>query len=149
MHLDHAPHGGECLYHHHYAGGEFLPFYVPRDVMPQIDWQDLPALVDFLPSTGVEVTRLSGLDPRQLIAHQRVDRRKALAIPAEALTKPVLVSSDHYILDGNHRWLAHALRRLPIDAWQLALPFDPALDALFRFPKTYSYGDGNQHPVTF
>ena len=48
--LDHrAPKGGEeGVNGHHYKGGEFLPFYVPRPVMPQIEHHDLNALIRFV-----------------------------------------------------------------------------------------------------
>lgn len=122
---------------------------IARGVMPQIDAADLLALRDFLEDAGVTVEDVV-LEPRAIRGRQKVDRAKVRGIPDAALDKPLLVSREPLILDGNHRWLAAVYRkRASVDAWRLVLPFNEALQAIFKFPRTYYYADGAAHPITF
>lgn len=147
MQLLHAPAGGVRLHGQHFGGGEFLPFYVPRERMPQVDAADLPALFAFVERRGVAVSRCTA-SPRLFHARQRIDMERVVDMDDALLAKPVLTSRDYYILDGNHRWMAHVLSRTKMSVMKIDLAFDDALDLLFAFPKTYSYGDGDYHPVT-
>ena len=88
------------------------------------------------------------VDRTCLRAHQRVDWNKVTHMDAVTLAKPVLASQDKFVLDGNHRWNAHVLNNSNLDAYVIGLDFEKAIQLLFAFPKTYSYGDGNLHPVT-
>lgn len=144
----HAEAGGELgINGRCYKGGTFMPFYVPRAVMPQIDEVDLPEFIDFLKAKEVGV-EWRVFDPRDLRAHQKVDMRKVFAMSPEVLAKPLLVSADRFVLDGNHRWTGHMHRGSKCNAWEIGLHFEPAIATMFEFPKTYSYGDGNYHPIT-
>lgn len=118
-----------------------------RGIMPQVDNEDIPALLGFLRENGVSVT--SGcLAPRELRGRQKVIRSKVHAMPLEATEKPVLVSSDHLVIDGNHRWMKSVVSRLEcMKVFQIGLPFTEALKAIFKFPKTYAYADGRYHPI--
>lgn len=105
--IDHAPAGGLTEYGHHYLPGQFLPFYVPRCDMPQIDQADYLRLIDDVredlgSSVEFDVARVSNLH-----AHQRIDHNRAMHMKPDVKLKPVLVSSDGYVVDGNHRWWAH------------------------------------------
>lgn len=130
-----------------YRGGEFLPFYIPRAVMPQIDEADFDAFFAFIESKGVSFTSET-FSPKELRAHQRVSMDKAKHMDEATLAKPVLVSRDHYVLDGNHRWTAHVLNGTDVPAYQIDLDFEASIELMFAFPKTYSYGDGQNHPIT-
>lgn len=117
-----APAGGLGRYGHHYNGGEFLPFYVPRDAMPQVD--DLPAMIaDALGSVHIDVARTPDLR-----AHQRISHRAARAMPEHVKRFPIVVSSDGYVIDGNHRWWAavHDGREF-LSTIRLDMPFDAAI----------------------
>jgi len=150
MSLQHAPKGGECnsLLGRFYKGGEFEPFYIPREVMPQIDGDDMPELLDFLKDKGEEVRECT-IDPWLVRAHQRVDARKAKALVGSGvLSKPCLLSKEPYILDGNHRWLGHVIAGSRMPAIKLVnKTFLEGVELLLSFPKAYQYGDGNFHPV--
>lgn len=141
----HAPAGGlvSPLNGRFYKGGELLPFYVPRELMPQIDGEDLPLFVTFAGDRGV-LTSFDTVDPRQLRAHQRIDPHRVHTVD---LTKPALVSDDRFVLDGNHRWHAHLERGSRMPIIRLGLTFEPAIELMFQFPRTYAYGDGAFHPV--
>ena len=133
QHIEHSPRGGIVgETNRYYSGGEFLPFYKPRPLMPQVDDKAYPALLAWCEFMGVGVSRET-VAPRTLKAHQRIDRHKAERIPDSVMVIPLLVSADGFILDGNHRWLAHCDRALPVTVIRLALSFDDAIGALFQF----------------
>lgn len=114
-----------------------MPFYVPRPVMPQINEEDYPDFIDFVLKHNVTVIHMTVL-PHVLRPHQRIDKIKFELMPPEVLIKPIVASLDFYVLDGNHRWAAHNLQGTPVPCIQIGLPFGPAIDLMFQFPKTYA-----------
>ena len=148
-----APKGGEIdpLNGKFYRGGEREAFYVPRPVMPQVDEKFYPELFKFASERGICI-RSATIDPAEkLRPHQHIDKLKAKHmgdVEPAVLAKPILTSRDDFILDGNHRWLAHVMNKLPVPVYELALEFEEAIRFLFEFPHTYSYGDGELHPVS-
>lgn len=134
----HAPIGGASLYGRRYAAGEFEPFYVPRQFMPQIDGADFDALLAFATAHGVAWQRRT-FDPATIEFHQRVDVNRAMAMAPELFAKPILCSIEPYVLDGNHRLYAHKQRHIPVQAICFDLHWAPALSFLFTFPKTYTF----------
>jgi hypothetical protein len=127
-----------------YKGGEFMPFYVPRPEMPQIDEKDYPEFFEFVESQGWSYHQ-ENCDPKTLHFHQRVTWNSNTKITEEVLEKPILVSRDGYVLDGNHRATAHLNLGTDTPAIILNLDFEPAIRLMFSFPKTYAYGDGKVH----
>lgn len=127
--------------------GEY-EFYIPRERMPQIDEVKLAEFLEYCASVDVIVERDLCMDPFELRAHQQVDLAKCVDMPDEVLAKPVLLSSDNYVLDGNHRWLGHVIRKTRVPALRLGIEFCHGLDLMFQFPGTYSYGDGREHAET-
>lgn len=143
-----APRGGETgVDGKQYKGGEFMPFYVPRPEMPQIDEKDYPEFFEFVESQGWSYHKES-CDPHTLYFHQRVVWNSKTRINSEVLAKPILVSRDGYVLDGNHRATAHLQLDTDVPAIILNLDFESAIKLMFSFPKTYSYGDGKKHGQT-
>ena len=128
------------LYGHHYTPGEFLPFYVPRPAMPQVDERDtVRMLVDAANTLPIALPQLTVLDPRSLRAHQRIDHAKAASMSEAVRAKPIIVSDDNYIVDGNHRWWAHikaGSRVIPVI--RLAHDFDEAIAWLLTRPYVYT-----------
>lgn len=123
--------------------GAFSPFYVPRCCMPQVDESDYPALLSYLFWTGAEPTDVL-IDPSEVRHHQRVqlDRARARAMPASVLAKPILVSNDGYVLDGNHRAAAHKYLGSPMRAIRLDVAFEEGIRILFGFSRTYTLVPG-------
>lgn len=133
---DHAQ-NAEDVYGKHYKPGEFLPFYVPRDHMPQVDECYQPRFVSdsLLVGTG---TTFEVCDVRQLRAHQRIDHDRAIAMSPKTKLKPIIVSSDGYVIDGNHRWWAHVHGGdMLINVIRLDLPFDAAIKWTLARPYVY------------
>lgn len=132
-----APRGGCEVIEGHYKGGEFLPFYVPRPLMPQVDEADYPRFI----ADAVHDARklvIEAVPVSSLHAHQRIDHFRAKLMPAAVKMKPVIVSADNFIVDGNHRWWAHVYQRDPlILTVRLDLPFDEAIEWALARPYVY------------
>lgn len=124
-------------------GGEFEPFYVPRNEMPQVSETDYPALLEFAARKGVSVS-FQVFRPEDLKKHQRVMEgllketmeTEPVAVLSDKMSEPVLVSKDLFILDGNHRRDAHAIQGTPVLGIVIELEFEEAIKFLFEFPKT-------------
>lgn len=140
-----APRGGciDPLNGRTYRGGEDLPFYVPRPVMPQLDEAAYPGFLALCADKGIAVTRET-VDPATLRNHQRIDTIHAAQMPEAVRAKPILVSADGFILDGNHRWALHRKLGLPVACLRVALPFEQAVALLFSDPDTYDLADKPQ-----
>jgi hypothetical protein len=137
MQLQRVPAGGESFFGIDYRGGELLPFYVPRAVMPQVDRKDLPQLIVKAWEKKLNPT-LEVVDPKELHAHQHIDFNLAKNMPIEVKLKPVLVSRDSYILDGNHRWWRNVYDHdSAMNVIRIGYNFEQALDWLCSLPFTY------------
>lgn len=114
---------------------------VPRAQMPQIPSAHADEFLDDLHRKGVKTQpgemRVGDLKPTQ--AELNLDQMETLGkkLPPEKLRSPVMVSSDHYILDGHHRW-GELLRQDPdstIQVNKVGLPIKELLAAANDFPK--------------
>lgn len=110
--------------------------YIPRKEMPQVDEANLPELVALAWQYGHQPA-FDVVDAHTLHAHQRVNHARALAMPEVVKRKPILVSKDNFVLDGNHRAFVHREERSPANIIKLGLDFNEALDWLFQLPFTY------------
>lgn len=121
---------------------ENAPSVVPRAFMPQVHKADYPALFEFIRSKGITVDLVtvvpSGLHWRQHVNGERVD-----SFPAAKLAKPILLSSDNCVLDGNHRAAAAHVLGLELQAYRLGVPFLDAVKLLYAFPATYDVANDN------
>lgn len=117
-------------------GGEFEAFYVPRPVMPQIDPDKLTSLIEFCSERGIAVIEVTH-DPADLHFHQRVNMARVESMPDDAYNSRILISSDGYVIDGNHRATAHKLRNEPAPCLQIEADFEVAMTLIFEFPDTY------------
>lgn len=138
-----APAGGLDKFGQHYAGGEFVPFYVPRLLMPQVEGQFYD---EFRIFAGDLVSEVAGVDPHALVPHQRVTVDHAINLSPELAQKPIIVSRDSYILDGHHRWYWHVIKPENMNTLVVNKDFEDAIAFLFQFPHTYCYRDsqGNE-----
>jgi hypothetical protein len=117
-------------------------FGIYRRDMPQIPSKAVPEYLSWLLSRGVAHKRLA-VPVGKLRATQRdLNLAKAekltLANDKVFLKKPVLVSSDNYLLDGHHRWAA-LLNIDPnedIEVIQINLQIKELLNLTHEFPKT-------------
>lgn len=113
--------------------------FVSREQLPQIKHEDHPDFLQFLWGKGVQHTTTelpaSKLKPSQ----HSIDLDKVSAMlqdPSDALTKPLLVSQDWYILDGHH---SHAALKAMADdilvpVHILHVPIDELITHAHEFP---------------
>lgn len=81
---------------------------IPRRNMPQIEDKHQEAYWAFLKHHGIALNpsrvKTASLNPIQLNIRVDVARHLHTMNPAK-LKKPLIISRDHYIMDGHHRWL--------------------------------------------
>lgn len=135
-------HGAIGLDGQYRRGGEFEPFFIPRQLMPQVDEEDLVALLAFLTKRKTHIS-IRQVDPDDLLFHQHVFEDRVPAIDSADMNKPLLVSAEGYVLDGNHRATAHKRYGTRPVVFRLATDFTDSMKLLFSFPKTYTYSAGD------
>ena len=111
---------------------------VPRHVMPQIRAKHVDKFIKHLKSNGVEVKQQI-LDPRTLKAIQGEFDQKKIKDNMEKLKagplKPIIVSVDDFVIDGNHRWLAAMNAGVSIIAYKANVPGNRLMDITNKFKK--------------
>lgn len=114
---------------------------IPRDEMPQVKSKDYDELIAFLKKKKIRMTKKTikakGLKATQSNFNvdkitQAVDKYKTLAT-----AKPIIVSSDGYVIDGHHRWLGAVNVGGDIAIMQASVKAKELLDAINEFPKTF------------
>lgn len=113
---------------------------VPRAEMPQVKMKRRPELFEFLQTRGIghEQVMLDAdtLKPTQAEYSEDKTARAAEITAPDDPRNQVLVSSDGYIIDGHHRWLASARAHGQISAVRFDAPAGRVLDAMMQFPGT-------------
>lgn len=110
---------------------------VPRETMPQIKAEHRGAMVNFLKGRfiGSEIQQVPAntLKPTQAeFSREKVKQ----ALGYEGGNRSILISSDNYVVDGHHQWLASLdgdIQVIRIDA-----PVQEILDVIKEFPSATS-----------
>lgn len=111
------------------------PVLIPRPAMPQLAEADLPDFLQWVNKWETTVAH-EDRDPDTLQAHQRVNWKRAEAIPERIRRKPILIAEDGFILDGHHRAAACHLHGEQVSCHVLSRPFFPSMGLLYLFPRT-------------
>lgn len=117
-----------------------------RMELPQIKSTDVPEFIDWLDERGVDSLRTS-IEVGELTPIQKeinLEKTDSMAAKHErgeidlSTGKPVMVSSDEYLVDGHHRW--YALRDLSpdnkLDVVMIDAPILDLISLMKEFPKT-------------
>lgn len=117
---------------------------IDRAVLPQVKSEDVPDFLRWVSqhkhwtSTRTELP-VASLHPSQ--GNFNTVKIKDLMTTERAnLRKPIIVSSDHYVMDGHHRWIA-LLNLDPTDTIPAILVRAKALDllsAMKEYPKSFT-----------
>jgi hypothetical protein len=109
---------------------------IPRNKMPQIESEDYKAYMLHMKKLGIVGKKIK-VNPNKLKAIQSQFSDKGVVISIKKNDdKPILISKDSYVIDGNHRWLAAiATRKDAINAIQFNASKDQVLKATLAFPK--------------
>jgi uncharacterized protein (DUF1015 family) len=115
---------------------------ISRDKMPQVKSTDYDELMTYLQKSGIKMQKKT-VKANTLKATQRdfdtdkianaVDKIKTLGT-----AKPIIVSSDNYVIDGHHRWLAAKNVGTSIDIVQANVRVKELMKSLYAFPKTFT-----------
>lgn len=113
-------------------------FGIPRKEMPQIKEEDYPEFFAYLKDHGVSITD-DTVPARSLkpIQKEFSDKGVVKALMLRKNDKPVIASSDNYIVDGHHRWLGAVNTRRPVSIIRADIPISKLLGLVKKFPKTY------------
>jgi hypothetical protein len=108
---------------------------VPRAEMPQIKAEHRGPMVNFLEARGVTAEKqeipASDLKPTQAeFSQQKVQAAKDYT----GGDRSILISSDNYVLDGHHQWLAKLDANEPVKVIRLNAPIDQLITTVREFP---------------
>ena len=112
---------------------------IPRADLPQIKTAHRGALVNFLAARGIGHS-LEEIDPRTLTPSQaeyapdKVEKAKQYL----GRDRSILVSSDGYIVDGHHQYLARLETSRSVRAIRFDAPFKQLVAAIKEFPSAGS-----------
>lgn len=110
-----------------------------RDEMPQLDGPRLGKFLAALEEDGIDISVPTPTDPTTLLASQsELSAKKAREISLaddldEILSEPIIVSSDGYVLDGHHRFVAAIMAGKNIATRSVGLSIQDLLDRAQEF----------------
>jgi hypothetical protein len=111
---------------------------VPRSIMPQVRAKHINKFIDHLKKNDIEVKKVV-VDPKKLKAIQGEFDKEKIKINMEKLKneplKPIIISDDNYVIDGNHRWVASMNAGIPITAYKANKSGQKLLAITNRFKK--------------
>lgn len=116
---------------------------IDRAILPQIKSTDVQDFVRWLKSVKHTSSMNKDLPVASLIPSQgNFNTHKIhelMGHKRENLKKPIIVSSDHHIVDGHHRWLAllNMDQRETIPVIQINLKINDLLAAMNEYPKSF------------
>lgn len=108
---------------------------IPRADMPQIRAEHRGALTNFLKARGIDSRAdevpANDLKPTQAeFSPARVQR----AAQRQGGDRSILISSDGYVVDGHHQWLAQRAADEPVKVTRLDAPIRDVLQQVAEFP---------------
>lgn len=114
---------------------------VPRAQMPQIRAEHRGALANFLKARGIDSKAAEmpagDLKPTQAeFSPARVEQARQ----RQGGDRSILVSSDGYVVDGHHQWLARRADGKPVSVIRLDAPIQEVLAQVAEFPSTSNAG---------
>lgn len=111
---------------------------IPRRQMPQVRSDDYPEFLSYLKDNGasIEVDRVPAASLKP-IQKDFSDAGVLKALQLRDREKDVIASSDNYIIDGHHRWLAAVNTKNTIPIIRIDVPVQRLLELVKQFPKTY------------
>lgn len=115
---------------------------IARNIMPQISSDKVAAFTTFAKIEGVSCEKkliaASELKPSQ--GEFNLEKvRQLMDTDLQSINIPVIVSSDYYLMDGHHRWLA-ALNKdenFKLQAYVFDAEVNDLLALMRRFPKSF------------
>jgi ribonuclease HI len=115
---------------------------IPREEMPQVKSDDYDDLIAHLKKNGIKMQKRT-VKASSLKASQKNFNTDKIVKAIEKIktlgkAKPIIVSSDNYVIDGHHRWLAAKNVDTNIDVMQASVKVDELMKKIHSFPKSFS-----------
>lgn len=81
---------------------------IARNLMPQIQSKDVPEFLEELKHKGIKVKETKVRVDQLKTVQGEFNHHKVHALMTQSVSKakPIIISQDNYVVDGNHRWLA-------------------------------------------
>lgn len=118
---------------------------IPRAEMPQVKGDHRGALIQFLDARGITHKTVEmpadKLKPTQ--AEYSTKKAAGWKEAREGVDRSVLASSDGYILDGHHQWVAAREAGETEQVIQFSAPIKELLAAVYQFPSAQRSEGGN------
>jgi len=110
---------------------------IKRNQMPQVATKDYPEFLDYLKDNGATFTKDTvPADSLKAIQGEFSDQGVEKALRLSKIEKPIIASSDNYIIDGHHRWLAALNTGVDVNIFRVDIPGKQLLQLVKDFPKT-------------
>ena len=124
---------------------------IVRDKMPQVAEKDYPEFFKYLKENGAKLSKkkISAEDLKPIQKEfAKIGVEKSMA-KLGGKNKPLISSTDKYIIDGHHRWLAvlNSTPKAKMDVIEVNMPMKKLLALTVAFPKTtFKDNDNNMVP---
>lgn len=122
----------------------FVPYgnlNISRTKMPQIDSHLVQDFIKIVRQSGIDVkkerVRVDLLKPTQKEINTEKVEGMMDGMLQKNLAKPIIVSSDNYVLDGHHRWLAllNQDRTFKLTVFKFDLPITQLIEVAKKYSK--------------
>ena len=112
---------------------------IKRADMPQVKSSDYKEFMAYLENNGAQFTTEKDIPAKDLkpVQSEFSDAGIARQRAKGGARKPVIASSDNYIIDGHHRWLVALNYDETVDIIRVNMPVRELLKLTLEFPKTY------------
>ena len=129
----------------YYESVEIIPnsLNIPRSKMPQIKSTDVRDFIKFLKNKGIAVSSKPFLVNSIKMTQRDINKDKVKSLmqsDKSSLAKPVIISSDRYILDGHHRVLAlyNIDKNFKLNTIYVDIPIEQLLTISHEYPKSFT-----------
>ena len=112
---------------------------IKRADMPQVKSSDYKEFMQYLENNGARFTTEKDIPAQDLkpVQSEFSDAGIAKQRAKGGARKPIIASSDNYIIDGHHRWLVALNYDETVDIIRVNMPVRELLKLTLEFPKTY------------
>jgi len=123
---------------------------VRRIDMPQVKAKYMQDFLQYMRKNEAKVEKLE-VDPKQLKAIQGEFDKEKIAANIEKMKqsplKPIIISKDGYVVDGNHRWLAAMNAGVKIPAYRISIKGMKLLNLTNKYPKVVNKAVGESFDI--
>ena len=113
-------------------------FNIPRSEMPQVRTDDYPEFLDYLSNAGAVFSKEKVLAKTlKPVQGEFAEKGVIKSLKKRGAVKPVIASSDNYIIDGHHRWLAALNTDQKVLIYRVNMGADELMQLVLDFPETY------------